>query len=507
MSLVNRHIAIYYDQHAPPWAQCDRLIQTFQTQAWRCVYIQDEHSSASVQAGLQSAFTPLVLQKQTVSLEPSIALSSQYGFQNAPVRVAPIMAAFRREVSAALAGGADGVLFLVEMTWAIRTPSGAVYLREYEAAVHELTLELPVAFACLHNQHLLLDSQLLSSIYAHPALMASDGLHDNPHFVPPRILARLDERAQFRHWLEGISPSFAQTVALGVTQSSEVLTQTHHVDSPEPLILTGSAEGQWKIRCFGALRVYRSNGSSFEWRVPKGATRKIKTLFAYLLFRGEQGATSEELVDLLWANTKQIKLGLNRLHHTVNSLRHVLQPNDQGADYLTLEAGRYYLAVPEHTWLDYPMFQQLCYQGNALMQGGDLEESIVSYQAAERLYSGDFLADIPLEYAANEEFDWCWGRRYWFKEMYLKMLSSLSALYRQTQQLSEALTYADKALRLEPCSEIAHQEKMLALHAADRPDALKRQYRLYLHSLERFGMGEPSSAVTGLYESLLRGCL
>ena len=154
------------------------------------------------------------------------------------------------------------------------------------------------------------------------------------------------------------------------------------------------------------------------------------------------------------------------------------------------------------TWLDYPMFQELCYQGNALVQDGDLQEGIVAYQSAERLYPGDFLADIPLEYAANEEFDWCWGRRYWFKEMHLKMLSSLSALYRQTQQLAEALTYADKALRLEPCSEIAHREKMLALHAANRRDAVERQYRLYLHSLERFGMGEPSSAVTGLYESL-----
>jgi two-component SAPR family response regulator len=281
-----------------------------------------------------------------------------------------------------------------------------------------------------------------------------------------------------------------------------VLQSTHHVDSPEPLILAGGSEGQWKIRCFGPLRVYRSDGSSFDWRVPQGATRKTKTLFAYLLFRGEQGASSEELVDLLWPNAKQIKQGLNRLHHTVNSLRHVLRPDGQGAEHLRLEAGRYSLAVPEHTWLDYPMFQELCYQGNALLQDGDLQEGIVAYQSAERLYTGDFLADIPLEYAANEEFDWCWGRRYWFKEMHLKMLSSLSALYRQTQQLAEALTYADKALRLEPCSEIAHREKMLALHAANRRDAVERQYRLYLHSLERFGMGEPSSAVTGLYESL-----
>jgi two-component SAPR family response regulator len=492
-----RHIAMYYDQHSPAWTQCAKLIASFNARAWNSVYVHDEHSSASVQTGLSDAHAKTRSRKV---LTPSIIASSEFGFQNTPVRVSGILASLRAAVNAALERGAKGVLFLIEMTWAIRTPSGAVYLREYEAAIHELTLELPVAFACLHNQHLLLASQLLSSLLAHPNLMAVDGLHENPHFVPPRILARQDERAHFRHWLEGISPSLAQTVP--VATSSDVLQSTHHVDSPEPLILAGGSEGQWKIRCFGPLRVYRADGSSFDWRVPQGATRKTKTLFAYLLFRGEQGASSEELVDLLWPNAKQIKQGLNRLHHTVNSLRHVLRPDGQGAEHLRLEAGRYSLAVPEHTWLDYPMFQELCYQGNALLQDGDLQEGIVAYQSAERIYTGDFLADIPLEYAANEEFDWCWGRRYWFKEMHLKMLSSLSALYRQSQQLAEALTYADKALRLEPCSEIAHREKMLALHAANRRDAVERQYRLYLHSLERFGMGEPSSAVTGLYESL-----
>jgi hypothetical protein len=116
MNQINQHIAIYYDQHAPPWVQCAGLIQTFQAKVWRCVYIQDEHPVASVQAGLQSVFKPLARHKKAVQPEPSITLSSQYGFQNAPVRIAPIMAAFRNEVTAALEGGAGGVLFLVEMT-------------------------------------------------------------------------------------------------------------------------------------------------------------------------------------------------------------------------------------------------------------------------------------------------------------------------------------------------------------------------------------------------------
>jgi hypothetical protein len=154
-----RHIAVYYDQHSPAWTQCAKLIASFNARAWKSVYVHDEHSSASVRTGLNDAHAKTRSRK---TITPSIVASSEFGFQNTPVRVSGILANLRSEVNAALEHGAKGVLFLIEMTWAIRTPSGAVYLREYEAAIHELTLELPVAFACLHNQHLLLASQLLS---------------------------------------------------------------------------------------------------------------------------------------------------------------------------------------------------------------------------------------------------------------------------------------------------------------------------------------------------------
>jgi hypothetical protein len=207
----------------------------------------------------------------------------------------------------------------------------------------------------------MLSSQLLLSLHTHPSLMAADGLHDNPHFVPPRIHARQDERAQFRFWLEGISPSFTQIPA---SQQPSSATLAYNLESPELLIAEGTG-GQWKIRCFGTLRVYRADGSSIGWRTPQGATKKVKTLFAYLLFRGEQGADADELVDLLWPKARDLKQGLNRLHHTVNCLRTVLHQG-QHASFVRQENHRYALAVPEHTWLDYPMFQQFCYQSNAL---------------------------------------------------------------------------------------------------------------------------------------------
>ena len=157
MNKSARHIAVYYDQHSPAWTQCAKLIASFSSRTWTSIYVHDEHSSASVQTGLTEAHAKTRSRKV---LAPSIIASSEFGFQNTPVRVSGILANLRNQVNTALEHGAKGVLFLIEMTWAIRTPSGAVYLREYEAAIHELTLELPVAFACLHNQHLLLASQV-----------------------------------------------------------------------------------------------------------------------------------------------------------------------------------------------------------------------------------------------------------------------------------------------------------------------------------------------------------
>jgi len=66
----------------------------------------------------------------------------------------------------------------------------------------------------------------------------------------------------------------------------------------------------------------------------------------------------------------------------------------------------------------------------------------------------------------------------------------------------EALQYADQALAVDPTSEMATQEKMLALYEGRRPDALDRQFRLYTQALKQFDMGAPSPIVQTLYQSL-----
>jgi DNA-binding SARP family transcriptional activator len=69
--------------------------------------------------------------------------------------------------------------------------------------------------------------------------------------------------------------------------------------------------------------------------------------------------------------------------------------------------------------------------------------------------------------------------------------------------LSEALNYCEKAFSLEPSSEPAHREKLLALKAANRMDAVHRHYRLYCESLKKFDLGTPSQEMITLYAKII----
>jgi two-component SAPR family response regulator len=504
--LSTQHDVIYYAHGEGLWEICAPLLARHAAQggAWR--YIADEHQPGQVAGALRARGLNVE--------EEAIIASAKLSFHASPVRVAPIITALQEFLRQAAGPHPRGVLLLVEMTWAIRSPSGAVYLREYEAALHELLERQGASAVCLYNLTTHLDSQLLLSLHMHQGLHDAGGRYANPYLVPPAIYRRRDERAQFLHWLEALRPGLAAAPAGSPAQPAGPRTvelappaaqPVYDLEAPALFIARNSDQGQWKIRCFGQLRVYRADGELVRWQVGRAATRKSKTLFAFLLYRGEAGAAAEELTALLWPDAADGTAALNRLYHVVNGLREVLSPGLgrlRASPFVLNEQGRYYLAVPPHTWIDLPMFQELCYRGARLLREGDLDQALICYGSAERLYTGDYLADIPQQYADYAEDDWFWGRRYWLRDMYVKLLYGIAAIHRGQGAVAAALSYADRALRLEPTSEAAQREKLLALHSARRRDALDRQYRLYCQLLDQAQLGPPSPELTGLYQQL-----
>jgi two-component SAPR family response regulator len=490
------HDVVYYVRADDAWDSCAALIRQLGV-GWGWRYLADEHQPQQVIAALAA--------RGLLAHEEQVLATEQFGFHAWPLRVAPIIAALQELLEGCNTEHPNGVLLLVEMTWAIRSPSSAVYLRAYEAALHELLQRFGAQAVCLYNQSTMLDSQLLLGLQMHQSLQLPDGPRANPYFVPPEIIWRRDERAQFRYWMDNIQPGIAEPVAPAPIPTTPTSQPIYDVEPPALFIAQHSDQGQWKIRCFGNLRLYREDGEMVRWQINRAATRKLKTLFAFLLYRGEVGAAAEELTALLWPQEADQAVAINRLYHLVNALREILSPNLKrlrDSPFVLNEQGRYFLAVPPHTWIDLPMFQELCYRGARLLRENDLSQALFCYEAAEQLYTGDYLADIPQQYADYTEEDWFWSRRYWLRDMYVKLLYSIASIHRQQGQISQALNYADRALRIEPTSDAAQQEKLLGLHAARRRDALDRQYRLYCQLLEQAQLGPPAPDITALYQRL-----
>ena len=480
------HSCLFYSQSNELWEHCQRQI-ALADKTTRWVYIADEHPAEVVQNQLQSNKFGEVIESEATL------------FRSSPIRIPELISNLTAIIQQNL-NKAGHLLLFVEMSWALRQPSGAVYLREYEAEIERLTETFPLTVVCLYNQQIMLDRQLMIGIQTHRHLIGDAGLIRNPHYVPPEIFVKRDLRGQFENWLHQLVPS-----AVSTNGTSIKVNEHHNLETEAKLVAQTEEEGRWKIRCFGGLRVYRADGSAIQWDVVSGATRKTKTLFAFLLFRGERGATAEEISDLLWPDAIDQKQSLNRLYHTIRCLRKALSPNLKNcrkSPFVLRKDQHYYLALPPNSWLDLPMFQELCYRGNALLRQKNWHEALICQASAKRLYTGKLLADIPDKYANNRDIDWCWSQRYWYQEMFVKLTVDSAEAHHHLHHFSDALSACDQALHIDPVNERAHQMKIRILASVNRTDAVKRQYRLYTNALKQFNLGVPTPEFEQFWQSV-----
>lgn len=494
-------IGLFYPNSSAHWEGVNVLAS--QSHNW--IYLTDEHTTNTVKAEL----------KKNIS-KGEVVASHDWLFRESVFRLGQVVQKMREVLEIFFQKEeASNILFL-DMAWAVRTPSASIYLRNFVIELQKLPESYPLSICCLYNESVLLDEQLMVGLQAHTHIFTSEGLKTNPYYLPPQVFKQNTLRSQFNYCIGQIEPSRQlsdKDNVLHWTIKNEALINeadlkgpVYHIDKPLHSRIAQSEEGRWKIRCLGDLKVYRQDGELIDWETKGGATKKVKTLFAYLLFKGEKGASVEELADLLWSNTLDVTQSTNRLYHTVRCLRQSLEGKDSNlrqSPFIIHQNTHYYLTLPQDSWIDLPMFQELCFKGNEHLKAQNWEQSLICYQSAERLYQGDLLIDIPQKYTDNTEIDWCWSRRFWYRDMHHKLLYNLGSIYRHLGNISEALKYCDKALIIEPCSEPAQREKLLSLQAANRTDAVLRQYRMYCESLKKFDLGTPSVSIRDLYLKII----
>lgn len=491
--IKNQYIAFFIDSKKSLLKGLTQLINTEKSRSW--IYITDEHTPHKLKS---------LLKRKGISFNNGEILpSSQFKLREEVVRAKPVIEALDKKIGST----SSNLIIFIEMTWAVRTPSGDIYLRELQGALQQFLEEhTNLTLVCIYNESILLDDQLLLGLMSHPVIYATNLIKSNPYYLPAQIHLHNRLRDRFEYWLGNLVEKKPKSLSLKkklrIDRSKKyTLEKTIHTRTAK------TDKGRWKIRCFGELRIHRENGELINWNTKAGATRKLKTVFAYLLLKGEKGATGEQLADLLWPDADTTEIAMNRFYHTIRFLRQVLggeKGSGKDESFVINQNSMYYLQLPYDSWIDLPMFRELCVKGKNHAQNEELEQAKICYKSAERLYSGELFKDIPIKYIENNDDDWCWSKRYWYKEMYQKLLYSLASVHRQLGEVALAISYADRALSEDPNLEEAHREKMLALASVKRYDALERQFKIYSESLKKFNMGTPSPDLKKLYLDLLQ---
>ena len=224
-------------------------------------------------------------------------------------------------------------------------------------------------------------------------------------------------------------------------------------------------------------------------------SEKGRALLAYLAAEPERPHQREALAEMLWPGRPEGAARAN-LRHTLAHLRQVL--GDQAADPPFLLRTRHTIQFNEASdaWIDVAAFSALLSTQPPTDVPTD-PQGLRQIEGAVQLYRGPFLEDLSLADSATFE-EWRVVGRERFSRLALHALVRLADGYERLGEVERALTYARRALDLEPWDETAHQQVMRLLARCGRRAEALAQYETCRHLLaEELGV-EPAAETTRL---------
>lgn len=217
------------------------------------------------------------------------------------------------------------------------------------------------------------------------------------------------------------------------TALSEALTKVEH---PENGIAPLS------VFALGPLRVEREGVPIKRWGGAKAGTRQAEAMFAFLFDRGERGVVKDEFLEVIWPEVPLEKADL-AFHRTLGGLRRILEPelrHGSDATAITFRNNRYRLDPEIVLWSDVRVFEEHLTAAPA----EDVEQAIVSLEAARDLYRGDYLDDCPL-YGDSPYVE---ERRVLLRGRYIDVLLALGERYETLTNMTSAAACFREALQL-----------------------------------------------------------
>lgn len=186
------------------------------------------------------------------------------------------------------------------------------------------------------------------------------------------------------------------------------------------------------VHALGSLRAELDGTPVRRWGGEKAGARQAEAIFAFLLDRGDQGASKDEIVELVWPDVDLDRADV-AFHRTMLGLRSVLKPGRQartGEGPIAFHHDRYRLDPGVVAWSDVEEFDSL------VMQAGSAtpDAALGFLERARALYRGDYLDDCPY-YGDSVHVE---DRRTDLRRRYVDVLAELGERYERRGERTAA---------------------------------------------------------------------
>lgn len=250
-----------------------------------------------------------------------------------------------------------------------------------------------------------------------------------------------------------------------------------------------------RFRLMGSFEALRDDQhvGGVEWR-----SKQNRTILKILLTRRGKVITVDQFLELLWPDAELASARRN-LHVRISQLRRLLDPDNLDAHIHTHEGG-YVFQANSDCWIDVDEFTTLVDEGRCWQDAGQLDQAIHAYEAAKKIYRGDFLEDELYT-------EWAYVPREALREKLLSALTELAEAYAGQGRFRHALTVCQQLLDADPFREVTYLHMMLYYYYAGEQTEALRVYDYCREVLRKEMDVAPMPVTTTIYEQIRDGVL
>jgi len=247
------------------------------------------------------------------------------------------------------------------------------------------------------------------------------------------------------------------------------------------------------INLLGPVEIFRDPSRRFApdaW-----ATRRARDILCFIASRRHRRAFKDTIIETFWSDADIESIDKN-FHPTVSYIRKALNSNQPIKRNFLIYRNDHYQLNPAFTYsIDVAEFDRLIAESEAARRAARPDCSIDYYEAAIRLYRGEFMQGCSGK--------WVDEQRSYYREQYLQMLEALALAAQRVGEWPRSLNLAQQILSDDPYREDIHRLVMNTHAARGNRVAVKEQYEALRHLLHAELGVEPTAETQRCYRQLI----